>query len=84
MNGHFIGFQQLVQKLERITPIISTLQNKQNEWSLYGISSTRSRVKTIITIISTFRYKQNECSLYRVSSTGSKIRMSGINLFSSR
>ena len=32
MNGHFIGFRQLVQKLERITPIISTLQDKQNEW----------------------------------------------------
>ena len=26
-NGHFMGFDQLVQKLERITPIIATLQD---------------------------------------------------------
>ena len=30
MNGHFTGFHQLVQKLERITSIISTLQDKMN------------------------------------------------------
>ena len=41
MNGHFIGFHQLVQKLERITSIISTPQDKQNEWSLaLRVSST--------------------------------------------
>ena len=38
-NGHFVGFHQLVQKLERLTPcrmlaIISSLQDKKNEWSL--------------------------------------------------
>ena len=47
MNGHFMGFRQLVQKLERITPIISTLQDKtENEWSFYGFSSTDSKVRT--------------------------------------
>ena len=46
MNGHFMGFRQLVQKLERITPIISTLQDKQNERSFYGFSSTGSKVRT--------------------------------------
>ena len=29
MNGHFMGFHQLVQKLEQITPIISSFQDKQ-------------------------------------------------------
>ena len=46
MNGHFMGFPQLVQKLERITPIISTLQDKQNESSFYGFSSTGLKAKT--------------------------------------
>ena len=45
MNGHFIGFHQLVQKLKLITPIISTLQDKQNEWSLYRVSSAASKVR---------------------------------------
>ena len=45
MNGHFMGqFCQLVQTLEQITPIISTLQDKQNEWSFYGFSSTGLKV----------------------------------------
>ena len=30
-------FHQLVQKLEWITPIISTLQDKQNKRSLYNL-----------------------------------------------
>ena len=31
MNGrHFMGFRQLVQKLERTTPIISILQDDSN------------------------------------------------------
>ena len=30
MNGYFIGFHQLVQKLELITPIISTLHDSIN------------------------------------------------------
>ena len=46
MNGHFMDFCQLVQKLERITPIISTLQDNQNEWSFYGFLSTVSKVRT--------------------------------------
>ena len=45
LNGHFMGFRQLVQKLEQITPIICTLQDKQNEWSFYGFSSTGSKVR---------------------------------------
>ena len=40
---HFVGFYQLVQKLEWITPIISTLQDKQNEWSLYRITSAHQK-----------------------------------------
>ena len=35
MNGHFIEFQQLLQKLELITLIISTIQDKQNQWFFY-------------------------------------------------
>ena len=46
MNGRFMGFRQLVQKLQRITPIISTLQDKQTERSFYGFSSTGSKVTT--------------------------------------
>ena len=46
MNGRFMGFRQLVQKLQRITPITSSLQDKQNEWSFYGFSSTGSKVRT--------------------------------------
>ena len=45
MNGHFMGFRQLVQKLERITPIISTLQDKQNEWSFCRFSKIGSKAR---------------------------------------
>ena len=45
MSGHFIGFHQLVQKLESKTPIISTLHDKNNKWSLYWVSSTGSKVR---------------------------------------
>ena len=31
MNGHLLGFYQLVQNLEWITPITATQQKKQNE-----------------------------------------------------
>ena len=44
MNGHFIGFHQLVQKLQRITPIISAIQDKQNDWSY--VKSFIDRFKT--------------------------------------
>ena len=44
-NGHIIVFHQLVQKLEWTTAIISTIQNKQNEWSLYRVSSAGSKVR---------------------------------------
>ena len=43
MNGRFIGFHQLFQQLDRITRIISTLQDKQNKQSLYRVSSTDSK-----------------------------------------
>ena len=33
MTCHFMGFGQLVKTLERITPITSTLEDKQNERS---------------------------------------------------
>ena len=49
MSGYFIGFHQLVQKLELLTPIISTLQDKQNKCSLYRVSSTVSKVRMINT-----------------------------------
>ena len=42
------GFHQLVQNLEWITPIISTLQDKQNEWSLYRVSLTVSELRKYI------------------------------------
>ena len=45
-----IGFHQLIQKLECITQIISTLQDKQNEWSFYRVSSTDSKVRMNNTI----------------------------------
>ena len=40
-----MGFRQPVQTLERITPITSTLQDKQNELSFYGFSSTGSKAR---------------------------------------
>ena len=50
MNGHVMGFHQLVQKLghskEQVTPNTSTLQEIQNEWSCYWFSSTGSKVRT--------------------------------------
>ena len=52
----------------------TTLQDKQNEWSLYRVSSTGSKVR-ITPIVSTLQDKQNEWSIYRVKSTGSKVRM---------
>ena len=45
-----MGFHQLVQKLKRITPIISILQDKQNEWSFLCIWSTSSKFRTNNTI----------------------------------
>ena len=37
----------LVQKLKQRTPInVSTLQDKQNEWSFYGFSSIGSKGRT--------------------------------------
>ena len=36
MDGHFMRFRQLVQKWERMIPITSTLQGKQNWRSFYG------------------------------------------------
>ena len=45
MNDIFVGFRHLLQKLERITPPISILQDKQNEWSFYGFLSTGSKVR---------------------------------------
>ena len=32
-----MDLQQLIQMLEQITAIISTLQNKQNEWLFCGV-----------------------------------------------
>ena len=57
MKGHFMGFRQLVQKLERITPIISTLQDKQNEWSFYGFRQPVQKLERIAPIISTLQDK---------------------------
>ena len=49
MNGRFMGFRQLVQKLERITPISSTLQDMQNDRLFYGFSSTGSKFRIVLT-----------------------------------
>ena len=49
----------------RMKTIISALQDKQNEWSLYRVASTGSKVRMNNTLISTLQYKQNEWSLYR-------------------
>ena len=46
MNGHFTGFYQGFKNyIEGITPFISSLQGKHNEWSLYRVSSTGSKVR---------------------------------------
>ena len=84
INGHFMGFRQLDQKLERITPINSTLQEKQYQWSFYGFSSTGSkleRIIRIIRIICTLQDKQNHWSFYKVSRTGSRVRPNDANHF---
>ena len=39
MNGNSVVLGQLVQRLELITPNTSTLQDDQNEWSLYYLDS---------------------------------------------
>ena len=50
INGHFVGFYLLVQKIghskKQVTPNTSTLKEIQNEWSCYGFSSTGSKVRT--------------------------------------
>ena len=46
MNGHSVVFEQLVQKLEQITPNSSTLQDEQNEWSQCSIWTVGSKVRT--------------------------------------
>ena len=65
MNGHFMGFHQLVQKLEQITPIISTLQDKQNEWPFYGFSTTGSKSRTNeSTLLRSMLFTTNQWSEY--------------------
>ena len=68
MNGHLKGFRQLLQKLERLTSTMSILQDKQNEWSFNGFSSTGSKV-TINTNLCTLQDEQNEWSFYGFSTT---------------
>ena len=46
------------QKLLWIAQIVSTLHDKQNEWSLYRVSSTGSKVR-ITRSVSTLQEKQN-------------------------
>ena len=69
MNGQLMGFPQLVQKLEWITPIISTLEDNQNEWSIYGFSSTGSKVRSNNT---TNPFYQSLISIYGFSSAKSR------------
>ena len=66
------GSSSIGSKVRRITPIISTLYDKQNERSSFEVSSTGSKVR--IPIISTLYDKQNEWSSYEFSSTDSKVR----------
>ena len=90
MNGHFLGFRQLVQKLERITPIISTLKDNQNEWSSYGFSSTVvQKLERMTPIASTLKnYSQRQPKrmvfLWVFVSSGSKVRTNDTNRFYSQ
>ena len=47
----FKRFHPLVQKLELITPVVSTLQDKQNECSLHSDSLICSKVRMVNTDI---------------------------------
>ena len=78
MNCHFMGFHQLVQKLERITPVISTLQDKQNEWSFYGFSLTGPKVRTNNT--NHFYFSISQMVIYGFSTNDLKV----INVLSLR
>ena len=55
-----MGFRQLVQKFERITPIISTLQDKQNNWPSYGFRQLLQKLDKTAPIVSFLQRKQNE------------------------
>ena len=59
--------------MNRITPITSTLQDKQNECFLYGFINCFGNLE-ITLIISFLQDEQNEWLLYRVLSTDSKVR----------
>ena len=79
---HFIGFRQLVQKLERMILItFYSSTDKQNEWSFYGFSLNASKLERITPIISTLQDKQNERPFYGFSSTGSKVTTNNTNHF---
>ena len=54
MNGHFMGFRQLVQKFEQVLNTNNFhFQDKQNEWSFYGFSTTGSKFERITLFVST-------------------------------
>ena len=76
INGNFVDFRQPIQKLERITPIISTLQDEQNEWSFDGFSSVRTNNTPIIFAL---QDQQNILSFYGFSTTDSKVRTKNTN-----
>ena len=62
--------------LEWITQIFSTLQDKQNEYSLnIGFDQLVQKLDWITPVISSLQDKQNEWSLYRVSSIGLRVMM---------
>ena len=48
MNVNSTAFQELFQKLEQKTPNTFIIQDDQNEWSQYGISTSGSTVATFL------------------------------------
>ena len=68
MNGHVMGFHQLVQELgnfkKQVTPNTSTLQEIQNEWSCYGFHQLVQKLehskKQVTPNTSTLQEIQNE------------------------
>ena len=77
-----MGFRRLIQKVERITPIIhsSSLQmtSKINDHFM-DLRQLVQKLERITPIISTLQDKQNEWSFHGFASTGSKVRPNNIN-----
>ena len=76
MNGHSVVFEQLVQKLEQITPNSSTLQDEQNEWShciVFG--QLVQKLEQTTPNSSALQDDQNEWSQCSIWTVGSKVEI---------